>query len=180
MVAIPPKRTGPKPSKYLPKKLEDELRAVVFDAVDGFPSIGEAPKIIIGNGVSGCYGLYYHEPDGTEFIFHHWTMQFATGCKCLVRRMPKDTTTQLPEDLDKLRIRLIRGKDVPFRLEPKLAAMVVMKLFLGLPVPEQLRIQLPTKSTKQINPSTDVDGVQQSKDADSNTNQQEENSSTSV
>ncbi|KAI3318959.1 hypothetical protein HD806DRAFT_539664 [Xylariaceae sp. AK1471] len=146
MVVIPRKRsTGPKPSKCLPKKIENELRILVFDAVDEFRPIGgKAPEIIIGNTESGCHGLCFHKPDGTQFVFHHTKMQFATECKCLVPAAPGDgdkMTYQLPQNLDRYRIRLIRGRNVPFRLEPRLAAMVVMKLFLGMAVPEPLRLK---------------------------------------
>ncbi|KAI1129779.1 hypothetical protein F5Y10DRAFT_263840 [Nemania abortiva] len=68
-------------------------------------------------------------------------MRFTNGCNCLVQTARREMTHQIPSYLDEYRVRLILGDNVPFQLEPKFAAMVVMKIFLGLEVPEQLRIE---------------------------------------
>ncbi len=143
MVAFSARRRGPELSKYyLPKAIETELRTRVLDAVEESHPVGDngAPQIIIGNLNSGCHGTYFHRADGTEFIFHHCKMKYASQCKCIVKAAAGDTTYQIPEDLDEYRIRLIFGKNVPYRLEPKLAGMVAMKIFLGMSVPQPLRM----------------------------------------
>ncbi|KAJ8111373.1 hypothetical protein ONZ43_g5636 [Nemania bipapillata] len=152
MVSIPRQRTGPKRSKHLPEVIERELRILVLDAVeDSRAPGGEVPQLIIGNPESGCHGTYFHGHDGIEFFFHHCQMKFATECKCIA----KDTsgeTYQIPDELDRYRIQLIRGRKVPFRLEPKLAAMVIMKIFLGMHVPEELRMEY----GQTVGPSMDI------------------------
>ncbi|KAI0534734.1 hypothetical protein GGR58DRAFT_520116 [Xylaria digitata] len=143
MVKIPGKAPGPKPSRHLPKAVERELRIGVLDAVEEFHATGgNSPQIIIGNLESGCHGIYFHRPSGTEFIFHHCKMKYATGCKCIARAAVGETTYQIPPHLDKYRLGFILGRNVPFRLEPKLAAMVVMKIFLGMSVPEPLQLTI--------------------------------------
>ncbi|KAF2964143.1 hypothetical protein GQX73_g9434 [Xylaria multiplex] len=147
MAQIPRKDPGPKPSKYLPQAIERELRTSVLDAIEHFHTIeDEAPHIIIGNRESGCHGVYFHRSSGTEFIFHHCKMAHATECKCIARAAAGETTYQIPPDLDNYRLRLILGKNVPFRLEPKLAGMVAMKIFLGMSVPQTLQMPAPEGS----------------------------------
>ncbi|KAI0453487.1 hypothetical protein F5B21DRAFT_479468 [Xylaria acuta] len=153
MIAIPRKRGGPKLSKYLPETLESQLRANVLDAVDDFSALGSnnGPQLIIGNLNSGCHGTYSHRREGTEFIFHHCKMAYSTQCRCIVRSSSAgETTFQIPQYLDDHRLRLIFGKcdDVPWRLEPKLAAMVAMKIFLGMDVPAPLGMKIPDGTTK--------------------------------
>ncbi|KAI0116530.1 hypothetical protein GGR51DRAFT_555554 [Nemania sp. FL0031] len=137
MVAIGRKTQGPKPSKYLPKNIEDELRHLVLDGVEDSPPVGgDAPQLIIPNVETGCHGTYFQRGDGVEFYFHHKVGQ----CQCMVLGTHEVTTYQIPRLLDDYRIQLIRGRGFPFRVEPKLAAIVVMKTFMGLHVPEELRI----------------------------------------
>ncbi|KAI0968370.1 hypothetical protein F4678DRAFT_464435 [Xylaria arbuscula] len=140
------RRRVPRPSRYLPQDIENELRTQVLDAVEAVgqkPSPAgniEGPQIIIGNLESGCHGTYFHGPGGTEFFFHHCKMQYATQCKCIAQAGGGDTTYQIPVDLNSYRIRLILGQGVRYRLEPKLAAIVAMKTFLGMSVPKPLRM----------------------------------------
>ncbi|KAI2469624.1 hypothetical protein F4781DRAFT_442532 [Annulohypoxylon bovei var. microspora] len=135
-MASGPKRQ-PGRSQTLLQGLEDDLRVGVFDQGDG-PYNGD-PELIVPNGRSGCFGLYLITPDGVEFIFHHATMKHATTCDCLTKMNPGDTTFQIPAELDDHRLRLMQQR--PYRMGPKLAAMVIMKLFLGLEVPEPLCIK---------------------------------------
>ncbi|KAI2610586.1 hypothetical protein GGR54DRAFT_373932 [Hypoxylon sp. NC1633] len=133
----------PKPSKTLSRELEVELRVGVFDQADGSD---DDPQLIIGNIESGCYGLCHIKGAKTTFIFHHVRMSQATKCRCLVRGKLGDKTTQIPDELKAHRDQLtVSGRH---QMEPKLAAMVVMKIFLGLQVPEQLRIKQETVSGK--------------------------------
>ncbi|KAI0876169.1 hypothetical protein GGS24DRAFT_452170 [Hypoxylon argillaceum] len=155
MISTPRDRAGPKRSKYLPKAIEDELRILVLDCVDDFGALGgKAPQIIIGNPESGCHGTYFQRRDGTEFIFHHCKMKFAMQCKCTVQAANGATTYQIPDDLDRYRVRLIRGENVPFRLEPNLAAMVTMKIVLGMSLPEVLKMKTDDEAA---GPAMDVD-----------------------
>ncbi|KAI0009593.1 hypothetical protein F4779DRAFT_617488 [Xylariaceae sp. FL0662B] len=143
------------------KELEDELRVLVFDFNEA-PSrhlaqrsvLSKEPHIIIGNVESGCHGLYFVRPDGTEFVFHHASLKYATQCRCLERGEPGDMTLQLPDYLDYHRLQLIVGRGP--RMEPKLAAMVVMKLFLGMDVPEPLRFD-PESVLKRADSGKEVD-----------------------
>ncbi|GAW13380.1 hypothetical protein ANO14919_027640 [Xylariales sp. No.14919] len=59
-------------------------------------------------------------------------------------------THQISPDLDGYRIRLVCGEGVPFRFEPKLAAMVVMKIFLGTGVSESLQMNMSESTEKLI------------------------------
>ncbi|KAI1302862.1 hypothetical protein F5Y03DRAFT_396084 [Xylaria venustula] len=146
MNSAPTMRKGPRPSRYPPQDIENELRIQVLDAVEVKKQAprptgnDEAPQVIIGNLESGCRGTYFHGPCGTEFVFHYCKMQYATQCKCIIQAAGEDTTYQLPADLDRHRIRLILGQGVRYRLEPKLAGIVAMKIFLGMDVPEPLRM----------------------------------------
>ncbi|KAI1813677.1 hypothetical protein GGS20DRAFT_552395 [Poronia punctata] len=130
MVYIPPRAPQPRRQSQLPEEIEDVLRDHVLEAVG--ESDGITPTLIIGNVDSGCHGMYYYGPRGRKFVFHHCKMQNATSCKCIA------DTAELPEYLEKYRARLIRGRAVTFRLAPRLAAMVVMKSFLGMSIPEPL------------------------------------------
>ncbi|KAI1208285.1 uncharacterized protein F4807DRAFT_462006 [Annulohypoxylon truncatum] len=121
--------------------LEDEIKVGVFDQ-GNVPYNGD-PQLIVPNGRSGCYGLYLITPEGVEFIFHHATMKFATTCGCLTKMNPGETTFQLSAALDDYRLRLIRQKQ--YRIGPKLAAMIVMKLFLGLEIPEPFHARRQTE-----------------------------------
>ncbi|KAI1744968.1 hypothetical protein F4680DRAFT_171816 [Xylaria scruposa] len=152
MIPIPRNQAGPKPSKSLPRALEDELRIGVLDAVNNFHPLGgrNAPDLILVNVESGCHGTYSQRPDGVQFVFHHRKMAHSTQCKCIVRSSSAtvQSTFQLPEELDDHRLLLIFGKyhDVPWRLEPKLAAMVAMKIFLGMEVPDPLGMNAPART----------------------------------
>ncbi|KAI2631271.1 hypothetical protein GGS21DRAFT_524095 [Xylaria nigripes] len=150
MVLLARRDTGPKPSKYIPKDMENELRVLVMDAVEGFPiPIANFPQLIIGNVESGCHGVYLYNP--TKFAFHHCKMECATQCKCVVQDTHVESTYRLPADLEEYRQCLINGTNVPFRLESKLAAMVVMKIFLGMVVPEPLRMKTTAQAADPAN-----------------------------
>ncbi|KAI0554369.1 hypothetical protein F4679DRAFT_294445 [Xylaria curta] len=150
MIPIPRNQTGLKPSKWLPRALEDELRIGVLDAVNNFhPLAGRnTPDLILVNVESGCHGTYSQRPNGVQFVFHHCKMAHSTQCRCIVRSATEETTFQIPEELDDHRLLLMFGKyhDVPWCLEPKLAAMVAMKIFLGMEVPEPLGIEAPVRT----------------------------------
>lgn len=63
------------------------------------------------------------------------------SCGCMVRGEPETSTYDIPPRLDEYRLELILGIGKSgIKMEPKLAAMVVMKLFLGMEVPEVLRM----------------------------------------
>lgn len=124
----------PRPSRKLPRELENELKVGVFD--QGDDQYNGDPQLIIANSESGCYGLCHMRPEGTGFIFHHASIAYATTCGCLDKMNPGCMSLQIPAELDLYRVKLITTP--PYRMEPKFAAMVVMKLFLGLKVPEQL------------------------------------------
>lgn len=126
-----------KRSKYLPFKLEQELRRLVFDAGEG--QSGDAPQLIIGNSDSCCHGVYHARSDGVEFIFHHNKLRPHGPCACFVQGEPDTFFFQLPEALDEFRVRLVEGKE-PVQMEPLYAAMVIMKLFLGMELPEELGV----------------------------------------
>ncbi|KAI1387787.1 uncharacterized protein F4822DRAFT_430532 [Hypoxylon trugodes] len=132
-------RKPPRRSRRISEELEDEIREYVFDQGDDHESFNEDPQLIIGNTHTGCYGLYYVLVEGTLFTFHHANMGYDTVCNCLVKGEPGDETIQIPDYLDHHRIWLITSG--PPRMEPKLAAMVAMKLFLGLKVPQQCRMK---------------------------------------
>ncbi|OTB09310.1 hypothetical protein M426DRAFT_6588 [Hypoxylon sp. CI-4A] len=144
-MAFAPRERPPRRSRLLPKELEDELRVLVFD--QGNNTYNGDPDLIIGNPETGCYGLCYLNPNGTKFIFHHVATKYATTCKCLVHGEKGDETFQIPHSLDLQRLRLILIG--PIRMEPKLAAMVVMKAFLGMELPEQLRLPRHTRREPQ-------------------------------
>ncbi|KAI4865951.1 hypothetical protein F4820DRAFT_469316 [Hypoxylon rubiginosum] len=137
----------PKRSRRLPREIEDELKVGFFDSGDSSDAV--MPQLIIGNGESCCHGVYYQKPDGPEFAFHHAKGVYNTTCGCLIECKPDDETLQLPAELELHRLKLMfRG---PYKMEPKFAAMVVMKLFLGMEVPEQLRIQ-PRETAENAEP----------------------------
>jgi hypothetical protein len=127
--------SGPVSSRTLPKELEDEIRSMVFDKGNG--PADKKPQLIIGNRDTGCHGVFYERADGSEFIFYH-SMDHKDPCGCIVKGEPGSSTWQIPQALDDHRIWLIFLSDPC--MEPVLAAMVVMKLYLGLHVPEQFRI----------------------------------------
>ncbi|RYC58902.1 hypothetical protein CHU98_g7300 [Xylaria longipes] len=151
MITIPRKQAGPKPSKYVPESLERQLRTQVLDSVDDRALGGKnEPQLIIGNVASGCHGTYTQHFDGVEFIFHHSKMTYATTCKCVSQTAAGEATFQIPKALDDHRVRLILGtyNDVPWPLEPKLAAIVAMKIFLGMDVPAPLGVKHPAGDTE--------------------------------
>ncbi|KAI0206685.1 hypothetical protein F4808DRAFT_466669 [Astrocystis sublimbata] len=144
MIPTPPNKRGPKPSKKLPKDIEDELRTDVFDAVDDHVSnTNPAPQLIIANPETGCHGTCSQHGEITQFIFNHGKLAHSRQCKCMSSSANGEATVLLPRMLDHHRFRLVEGEydDVP-ALEPKLAAMVVMKLFLGMEVPGPLGLKL--------------------------------------
>ncbi|KAK5625125.1 hypothetical protein RRF57_000841 [Xylaria bambusicola] len=87
-------------------------------------------------------------------------MKYATQCKCLTQAAAGEATHQLPDDLDQYRIRLIQGQGVPYPLEPRLAAMVVMKIYLGMKVPEPLKMSCLEDGERQI---TDAESLGEEK-----------------
>ncbi|KAL7622537.1 hypothetical protein AAE478_008044 [Parahypoxylon ruwenzoriense] len=136
----------------LPRELEDELRVLVFEQ-DGGLYNGD-PQLIVGNSDSGCYGLCFLSQTGTEFIFHHCNMKYATECKCIVRGEAGDSTMQIPNNLDNHRLGLIFLE--PFKMRPRFAAMAIMKLFLGIDVPEPFRMKT-RRTTEEANADEKTD-----------------------
>ncbi|XXG95706.1 hypothetical protein Hte_001976 [Hypoxylon texense] len=141
----PPK--PPRRSRRLPREIEDELIVGVFDS--GERVANDIPQLLIGNAESCCHGAYYQRDDGVEFAFHHAKGKYKTTCGCLIKHNPNDETLQLPARLELHRLRLILQG--PYKMEPKYAAMVAMKLFLGMEVPEKLRIA-PRETTENADP----------------------------
>ncbi|KAI0836353.1 hypothetical protein F5Y06DRAFT_298716 [Hypoxylon sp. FL0890] len=127
---------SPKPStrqsQRIPWELEEALRVGVFDRGD--KAYNGDPDLTIGNPQSGCFGVCHLAPEGTRFIFHHQSMARAKKCNCFIRGKMGGKTSQIPRELESLRMYLIVLG--PYRMEPKFAAMVVMKLFLGLEIPD--------------------------------------------
>ncbi|KAI1141804.1 hypothetical protein F5Y05DRAFT_423489 [Hypoxylon sp. FL0543] len=121
-------------SERIPWELEEALREGVYDRGDD--AYNGEPDLIITNPESGCFGVCHLNPEGTSFIFHHQAMACATTCKCFIRGRTGDTTFQIPRELESFRMQLIVLE--PYRMEPKFATMAVMKLFLGLKVPDEL------------------------------------------
>lgn len=124
-------------SQTLPREVEDQIRVLVFDR--GNARKDDSPRLIVGNTETACHGLYYARRHGVEFVFHHRRLRTSPGCHCLIPGESNSTTFQISQELDEHRLRLI-GVDEP-RMEPELAAMVIMKLFLGIQVPEPFRGQ---------------------------------------
>ncbi|KAK8121681.1 hypothetical protein PG984_010351 [Apiospora sp. TS-2023a] len=157
----------PRLSKTLPRDVEEELRVLCFDMGDG--AFNGAATLIVGNPDTNCHAVFWAKPDRTEFVFHHGrlkekssdpnksfssssscsdTSSMSSGydnndkcCGCVVRGEPETSTFDIPPRLDEYRLELILGIGKSgIKMEPKLAAMVVMKLFLGMEVPEVLRM----------------------------------------
>ncbi|GAP85010.1 hypothetical protein SAMD00023353_3900460 [Rosellinia necatrix] len=139
-------------SKILPREMEKELRTLVIDPQDA-PAVvwdGEAPRLTLVNPDSGCAGIMLRREDGDEFVFYHriartapsptTTTAAAAPCGCFASGVYGDVTRQLPQHLDAHRLELMLGEKVRYRLSSQLAAMVALKLFLGMDVPEPLRI----------------------------------------
>ncbi|KAK8064418.1 hypothetical protein PG994_007056 [Apiospora phragmitis] len=160
----------PRPSKTLPRALENELRVLAFDFGDG--AFSGDPTLIVGNPDTNCHAVFWAKPDRTEFVFHHGRLKEKADpstksvsastsgstsgsflkeeettnddkqCGCMVRGAPETSTLDIPPRLDEYRLELILGIGRSgIKMEPKLAAMVVMKLFLGMEVPEVLRMR---------------------------------------
>lgn len=142
----------PRPSRTLSPELEDELRVLVFDVGDG--RFNGEPTLVVGNPDTNCHAVFWAKPDRTEFVFHHGRLRERADptstlettnrdkrCGCVVRGEPETSTLDMPPRLDEYRLELIMGIGRGgIKMEPKLAAMVVMKLFLGMEVPEVLRM----------------------------------------
>ncbi|KAK7986986.1 hypothetical protein PG996_006406 [Apiospora saccharicola] len=155
----------PRLSKTLPRDVEEELRVLCFDMGDG--AFNGAATLIVGNPDTNCHAVFWAKPDRTEFVFHHGRLKekssdpnksFSSSCSdtssmssgydntdkccgCMVRGEPETSTFDIPPRLDEYRLELILGIGKSgIKMEPKLAAMVVMKLFLGMEVPEVLRM----------------------------------------
>ncbi|CAJ2500495.1 Uu.00g033480.m01.CDS01 [Anthostomella pinea] len=129
-------------SKYLPPELENELKVHVFIQEALASSYLSGPQLIIGNVDSGCHAVFHENEDGTRFYFHHARMVYGTGCRCIAKGERGDISEQIPAELDSHRIQLILGEGPSgHRMEPKFSAMVVMKIFLGMDVPEELRME---------------------------------------
>ncbi|KAI0160116.1 hypothetical protein GGR57DRAFT_456449 [Xylariaceae sp. FL1272] len=132
MVQVTPIRVGLKRSRYVPKDLEIDLclNAVLTENIND----EDVPHIIVLNCHTGCMGQYYLlRSGGAQFIFHH-----DQQCDCWLGGEPKKPLLQLPEPLDEFRLDLLRGRNVPYRMESRFAAIMVMKLFLGMEVPPEL------------------------------------------
>ncbi|KAK8075792.1 hypothetical protein PG997_010455 [Apiospora hydei] len=142
----------PRPSKTLSRALENELRVLAFDIGDGHFN-GE-PTLLIANPDSNCHAVFWAKPDRTEIVFHHGRLKEKADptsttettnddkhCGCMVKGAPGTSTFDIPPRLDEYRLELILGIGRSgIKMEPKLAAMVVMKLFLGMEVPKALRM----------------------------------------
>ena len=124
-----------KRSKYLPQKVEDELRTLVIDA--GNVGHSDEPLLIIANPDTSCHGTYHVGEQGVEFFFHHNKRKAHDPCACLVEGGPRKPTLELPPELDEFRIDLIEGRE-SMRMEPLYAAMVIMKIFLGMELPKEI------------------------------------------
>lgn len=132
-----PRRDGVLQSRVLPKEIEAELRVDVLDG--GFIPRDGNPQIIIVNQKTGCRGHYYPKGSGGEeekkFVFWHDRNQTTAECACLVKSAADtDLTWEVPDELENWRLWLI----TELHLEPKFVAMVLIKLYLGMYVPEPL------------------------------------------
>jgi hypothetical protein len=129
--------TGPVRSRRLSPEVEDELR---IDVMDGQVKTSDTvPKLIIGNDATGCHAVMYNRAAGMAFAFHHGKMQFATECRCLIRHPAEGD-----EDAEKEWRELSAEAEalmttLQCHMEGKFAAMVLIKLVLGMKVPESLR-----------------------------------------
>jgi hypothetical protein len=137
-----PSRDGVLRSKVLPREIEAELRVDVLDG--GFVSRDDNPQVIITNHATGCRGHYYpnRTQDGQKmFVFWHSQMvDDAIKCDCIIKSEPGSAMTWvIPEVLDKWRTWLV----TELNLESKFVAMVVVKLYLGMYVPEPLNGPFP-------------------------------------
>lgn len=129
-------------SKHLSSTLENELRTLVFDSGKIEEGNRDRLQLIIGNAQTCCQGFYYVGPEGVEFEFHHNKMIPHQPCACFVRGKPDTSFWQLPQELNEYRVRLIEGGE-PVQMEPLFAAMAVMKVFLGMELPEELHCPFP-------------------------------------
>ncbi|KAI0178592.1 hypothetical protein GGR52DRAFT_569502 [Hypoxylon sp. FL1284] len=128
----------PRRSRRLPRELEDEIKSEVFEVDDG-PNIEDTPHLIVGNRDSCCHGVCYVTPEGTEFFFHHAKGKYNTECGCIIKCEPDEETLELPQELRIHRLRLMYRS--VYRMEAKFASMVVMKIFLGIEVPEEVGLE---------------------------------------
>ncbi|KAI0139064.1 hypothetical protein F4776DRAFT_617921 [Hypoxylon sp. NC0597] len=130
--------SSPKPmvrqSKMLPWAMENELREGVFEKGDG--SSNEDPDLIIKNPQSGCFGVCHLAPEGTSFVFYHESMANVEACTCYIGP-ERGPVFEIPRRVVPLRMRLM-GIIGPCRMELKYAAIIIMKLFLGIKVPDEL------------------------------------------
>ncbi|KAI1769364.1 hypothetical protein GGR53DRAFT_461524 [Hypoxylon sp. FL1150] len=143
-----PRRQPLKHSKRLKRDIEDELRVLVFDAEED-PTDRKVQQLIIGNPVSLCNGFAYISGEGphdTTFVFHHAVGEgrYTVQCGCIKKHEADERTTELPLKLQLHRLKLMFRP--PYKLEAKYAAMVVMKLYLNMPVPEELQIKAEEKA----------------------------------
>jgi hypothetical protein len=129
-----------------PKEIVDELRKDVEELPkDVDPSDFDSPPghIYIRNPASGCSGTFWVlSSQGEEGVFRFvHNSQDASACQCIIRRAGEEVTTPtgLPDYMDIYRLDILLGRSVPYRLEPMLAAMAVLKIYLGIEVPRVLR-----------------------------------------
>jgi hypothetical protein len=130
-------RSGVRPSRVLTEEEDVEVRESVFDCGLDFNLDDGKPQIIIGNRHTGCRADYYPRRGNTppRFVFFHGFNMFSTMCGCITKGDPKTITHDVPPELLEHGIMLVTERG----LETKIASIIMMKLFLGLYIPESLR-----------------------------------------
>ncbi|ORY59748.1 uncharacterized protein BCR38DRAFT_412741 [Pseudomassariella vexata] len=122
---------------FLDPKLQQLLEVGVVILEDGqVPN--NSPQFILPDLESGCRGLFFVKLDKTaEFRINH-----GGRCACLVKGKKDEVTPRLTPELSAHRGRLVRGEieGMP-KLKSRTAAMVVMKILMGMEVPEGFRIR---------------------------------------
>ncbi|ETS75727.1 hypothetical protein PFICI_12671 [Pestalotiopsis fici W106-1] len=132
-----PERDGIRASKVLSKEDDAEVRDGIFDrGYDHDPKDG-LPQVMIGNSHTGCQGSYFPRANGraARITFRHGSLKRATKCGCLVKSGPGAFTDDLPKELVEHGVKLVAEQ----KLETKFASIIMMKLYLGLYVPESVR-----------------------------------------
>ncbi|KAH6661318.1 hypothetical protein BKA67DRAFT_654438 [Truncatella angustata] len=131
-------RDGVRPSNVLSKEDDGLVQYEVFDCGHAYIPQEGMPQVFIGNKYTGCRAEYFprrgRQP--AKFLFYHgYDPSVTAACGCLTKSQPKTITCDLPRALAEHGVGLVSQK----RLETKMASIVVMKLFLGLYVPESLQ-----------------------------------------
>ncbi|KAI0022447.1 hypothetical protein F4780DRAFT_197974 [Xylariomycetidae sp. FL0641] len=135
-MSLAPKNKGLVPSSLLPAELVKEIRDMVIEKTEGRRGAAGDPDIIVGNQFSACQGVCYLRAAGPVFHFTHRVANYPTLCSCLVKGNRGEEVVQLPEILDLHRHGLVLGVGRLPKMESRFAAIVVMKMFLGLDVPD--------------------------------------------